>query len=321
MGSLFIAVKCSSADILDELWKDYKSGHLNEVAEKILITTQVLEKLCLTEVKLKTIINEGHYKKCREFLVSQETILQFNAVGDIGLRSGGIHEEVYLPVPGMQAAAEHGMEDFWDEAAQARSVTEIEDDFHFQSEMTSAGAKLVVVNYAAKWCPFSIMINPTFSSLSIQYPAAKFLIVDVDKCEDIALRNGVTSSPTFQLFKGNQPKKKVDQVNGADEELLEEKIQKWISIEDSVVPGYVNLLHFIKRDECECLNGDDDCHVLSILTKGPEFVESEVDKELLVTIAFNETVKLHSLKIQGPDDGRGPKTVRVFINQNVYHGF
>ena len=32
-------------------------------------------------------------------------------------------------------------------------------------------------------CPFSIMINPTFSSLSIKYPAAKFLIVDTDKCE------------------------------------------------------------------------------------------------------------------------------------------
>lgn len=83
----------------------------------------------------------------------------------------------------------------------------------------------------------------------------------------------------------------------------------------------VNLLHFIKRDECECLNGDDDCHVLSILTKGPEFVESEVDEELLVTIAFNEAVKLHSLKIQGPDDGRGPKTVRVFINQTYTMGF
>ena len=54
------------------------------------------------------------------------------------------------------------------------------------------------------------------------------------------LRNGVTSSPTFQLFKGNQPKKKVDQVNGADEELLEEKIQKWISAEDCVVPGRVS---------------------------------------------------------------------------------
>ena len=75
MGSLFIAVKCSSKDILDELWKDYKSGHLNEIAEKNLITPQVLEKLGLAELKFKTIINEEHYKKCREFLVNQEIIL------------------------------------------------------------------------------------------------------------------------------------------------------------------------------------------------------------------------------------------------------
>lgn len=37
MGSLFIVVKCSLVDIFDELWKDFKSGYLNEVVEKILI--------------------------------------------------------------------------------------------------------------------------------------------------------------------------------------------------------------------------------------------------------------------------------------------
>lgn len=84
MGSLFIAVKCSSVDILDELWKDYKSGHLNEVAEKTLITNQVLEKLCLAKVKLETMVNEEHYKTCREFLVSQETILLQEEAARVG---------------------------------------------------------------------------------------------------------------------------------------------------------------------------------------------------------------------------------------------
>ena len=44
--------------------------------------------------------------------------------------------------------------------------------------------------------------------------------------------------PTFQFFKGTQQKTKVDQVIGADEELLEETIQKWI--EDSGVVGHVS---------------------------------------------------------------------------------
>ena len=42
----------------------------------------------------------------------------------------------------------------------------------------------------------------------------------------------------------------------------------------------MNLLSFIDKDGCECLNGRDDCHVLSMLTKGPEFVESEDDEEV-----------------------------------------
>ena len=54
-------------------------------------------------------------------------------------------------ITGLSAYSIFFLIDFGDEAAQARSVIEIEDDFHFQSEMTSAGDKLVVVNYAARW--------------------------------------------------------------------------------------------------------------------------------------------------------------------------
>ena len=59
--------------------------------------------------------------------------------------------------------------------------------------------------------------------------------------QDIAARHGVSSMPTFQFFKGTQQKTKVDQVIGADEELLEKTIQNWI--EDSGVVGHVSYLH------------------------------------------------------------------------------
>ena len=67
----------------------------------------------------------------------------------------------------------------------------------------------------------------------------------------------------------------------------------------------MNLLHFIKRDECECLNGDDDCHVLSILTKGPEFVESEVDEEVRQNVMnrIKHTMIILSLIQAGVDLG------------------
>ena len=50
--------------------------------------------------------------------------------------------------------------------------------------------------------------------------------------QDVAERNNVTAMPTFQFFKG---KVKVDEMTGADEKKLEEKIKKWIGDNDSDV--------------------------------------------------------------------------------------
>ena len=70
-GSLIITVECSSLQILDELWIDYETGHLNEMAQKYLVTEDVLKAFGLTELKLKTTIVEEEYRACREvFLTS-----------------------------------------------------------------------------------------------------------------------------------------------------------------------------------------------------------------------------------------------------------
>ncbi|XP_020615546.1 thioredoxin-like protein 1 isoform X2 [Orbicella faveolata] len=198
-------------------------------------------------------------------------------------------------------------------AAATGNVIVIENDSHFLSEMTKAGAKLVVVDFMAVWCGPCKNIAPTFSKLSTEYSAAVFLKVDVDKCEDIAARYGVSSMPTFLFFKG---KVKVDEMSGADPKKLKEKIIKWIGDSDSDVgvKGHMDLGTFINKSGCECLNESDDYHLPAALAKGPDYLESDCDEQLLVTIAFNQAVKLHSLKIQGPDDGRGPKTVKLFTN-------
>ena len=64
-GSLIITVECSSLLILDELWEDYYTGYLNEMAQKYLVTEDVLKEFGLTEVKLMTRIMESEYRKCR----------------------------------------------------------------------------------------------------------------------------------------------------------------------------------------------------------------------------------------------------------------
>ena len=67
-GSLIITVSCGSLEVLEELWKEYRTGHLNKVIQATLVTAEVLEKLNLKAVKLRTIISEEDYLSYREFL-------------------------------------------------------------------------------------------------------------------------------------------------------------------------------------------------------------------------------------------------------------
>ena len=68
VGSWHITVECSSLQVLEGLWEDYRSGHLNSVAQEKLITPQVLAKLGLTELKLETFISEDQYQKGKKLL-------------------------------------------------------------------------------------------------------------------------------------------------------------------------------------------------------------------------------------------------------------
>ena len=68
-GSLIITVECSSLEILQGLWYDYSNGFLNKMAQKFLVTDEVLKELGLIEVKLSTTILEEDYRACREYLL------------------------------------------------------------------------------------------------------------------------------------------------------------------------------------------------------------------------------------------------------------
>ena len=70
-GSLIVTVECSSLQILDELWQDYRSGVLDEMAQKFLVTKNTLEELGLVEVKLKTTIAKDEYRACQEYFLKR----------------------------------------------------------------------------------------------------------------------------------------------------------------------------------------------------------------------------------------------------------
>ena len=64
-SSIKVIVKCLTLEILENLWRDYCSGHLNEAAEKYLITEKVKEELGMETIKLKTTILEEDYVACK----------------------------------------------------------------------------------------------------------------------------------------------------------------------------------------------------------------------------------------------------------------
>ena len=71
-GSLIFTLECGSVKILDDLWEDYRTGHLNEVAQRYLVTDDILEEFGLSSLKLTSNIKEKDYKACRQHLVTNE---------------------------------------------------------------------------------------------------------------------------------------------------------------------------------------------------------------------------------------------------------
>ena len=60
-GSLRIVVECRTLEILERLWDDYVSGHLNEVAEERLLTDEIKTKYEVELIELETTINMEDY--------------------------------------------------------------------------------------------------------------------------------------------------------------------------------------------------------------------------------------------------------------------
>lgn len=68
-GSLVVILECRSVKILDDLWQDYSTGHLNKVAQSYLVTNDILKEFGLSSFKLASKIKEEDYKTCRQCLI------------------------------------------------------------------------------------------------------------------------------------------------------------------------------------------------------------------------------------------------------------
>ncbi|XP_028399460.1 thioredoxin-like protein 1 [Dendronephthya gigantea] len=207
--------------------------------------------------------------------------------------------------------------------ASSGGVRMIESDSRFRIELTGAKGTLIIANFKASWCGPCQMIAPKFQELSLKYTSAIFLEVDVDACKETSNQYSISGTPTFILFRSGV---KLDQIQGSDAKALEDKIKKWMGdyeeISGTVPKGYMDLSSLINKAQCECLNESDDHTLKNIFQKGKSlYLESDCDEQMLISISFNQPVKLHSLRLYAPDDGTAPKTIKIFSNLTRTLGF
>jgi len=200
-------------------------------------------------------------------------------------------------------------------SSQFGKVKIIANDGEFTPALEVASSSLVVIDFHATWCGPCLKIAPEYEKFATKYPAALFLKVDVDQCEDTAAKYGVTAMPTFIFIRS---KVKIDTLTGGNPKALEEKIKQHLGSEDTsddAIPGQMDLSPFINKAGSTCLNDSDDHPFLNALTSDDTYLESDCDEQLLMMLSFNQPVKLHSIKLRSTDDGKGPKTIKLFINQ------
>ena len=86
---------------------------------------------------------------------------------------------------------------------------------------------LVVVKFTAEWCGPCKTISPVYESLSTENSSIRFLEVDIEECDDLALSLGVSSIPAFHAYSDGEL---LDNFVGADVNKLMTLITKLNSL-------------------------------------------------------------------------------------------
>ncbi|PIA50805.1 hypothetical protein AQUCO_01200216v1 [Aquilegia coerulea] len=96
---------------------------------------------------------------------------------------------------------------------------------YFVSQANTQGCPLVV-HFTAAWCIPSVVMNPFFEELALQYLDILFLLVDVDDVKELALKLEVKAMPTFIIMRDGV---QVDKVVGANPEEVKKRIDEYLN--------------------------------------------------------------------------------------------
>ncbi|CAG8753496.1 9305_t:CDS:2 [Acaulospora morrowiae] len=150
-------------------------------------------------------------------------------------------------------------------------------------------------------------MGPIFNELSSNYRHVNFAKVD-----DQFANNIQVTLPTFKFFRSGQ---QIAQLVGAQQDELRRLVEQHAGSPESSEHGYRDLSEFITLNQVDCLNQHEVHNVRNVFKKDDGYLESDVDEQLLISIPFNQTVKLYSLKVVCKDIEHAPKTIKLFANR------
>ncbi|XP_044175066.1 uncharacterized protein LOC122958338 [Acropora millepora] len=68
-GSIVVGLRCPTLESLEHLWSDYRSGDLDKLAERYLVTDEMKERLNQETIYLKTTIDDENYLNSKKALM------------------------------------------------------------------------------------------------------------------------------------------------------------------------------------------------------------------------------------------------------------
>ncbi|KAJ2161770.1 hypothetical protein GGF46_001189 [Coemansia sp. RSA 552] len=175
----------------------------------------------------------------------------------------------------------------------------------------------VVVDFYSTTCPPCKVVDGILQQLATQYPNVGFYKVDVKKFVDVAMQCRITATPTLQFFRKGRS---VNEVKGANRKGIVDAIDAALSETGGEaksafgVVGHSDLTKLVLKTQCECLNQNDDHLLENVFAEGDARLESDVDEQMVLHVAFNQPIKLHSLMIKAPLD-QAPKSIKLFANR------
>ncbi|EIW85324.1 DUF1000-domain-containing protein [Coniophora puteana RWD-64-598 SS2] len=80
-----------------------------------------------------------------------------------------------------------------------------------------------------------------------------------------------------------------------------------------------SLLSHLDSSQINCLNESSEHNLKSILqskalNSGPAYVLSDVDEQLLLSVHFNQTVRVRAIVIKASNTAQAPRDIKIFVN-------